>query len=73
MRLKTRSENQDRKEAFVAAVKILASRNQFIIQVARRVPEDMIPQTPGVAAFELAATLDTLCKSWRLRRPLNTR
>jgi hypothetical protein len=26
-----------------------------------------------VAAFELASTLEMLCKSWRLRRPLETR
>jgi len=42
----------------------------FIQRVAELVPEDLLPPITGVAAFELVATLDTLCKSWRFRRPL---
>jgi hypothetical protein len=48
----------------------MAPGNKFIADVARRVPQDMLPAIAGVAAFELASTLELLCKSWRLRRPL---
>jgi hypothetical protein len=60
------------KRQFVQAVKMMAPGNKFIADVARRVPQDMLPAVAGVAAFELAATLDLLCKSWRLRRPLES-
>ena len=58
------------KRQFVEAVELMAPGNKFIADVARRVPQDMLPAIAGVAAFELASTLELLCKSWRLRRPL---
>ena len=58
------------KRQFVEAVLLMAPGNKFIADVARRVPQDMLPAIAGVAAFELASTLELLCKSWRLRRPL---
>src|SRR5215831_14666621 len=60
------------KRQFIQAVKLMAPGNAFIADVARRVPEDMLPSVAGVAAFELTSTLELLCKSWRLRRPLET-
>ena len=60
------------KRQFLEAVKLMAPGNKFIADVARRVPQEMLPTIAGVAAFELTATLELLCKSWRLRRPLET-
>ena len=60
------------KRQFVEAVLLMAPGNKFIADVARRVPQDMLPAVAGVAAFELASTLELLCKSWRLRRPLES-
>jgi hypothetical protein len=60
------------KRQFLEAVKLMAPGNKFIAEVARRVPQDMLPAIAGVAAFELTSTLELLCKSWRLRRPLET-
>ena len=62
----------DNKRQFLEAVKLMAPGNKFIADVARRVPQDMLPAIAGVAAFELTSTLELLCKSWRLRRPLET-
>jgi len=59
-----------KKHQFVEAVKLMAPGNEFIARVARLVREEDLPPITGVAAFELAATLETLCKSWRFRRPL---
>jgi hypothetical protein len=64
--------NQNKRQ-FIEAVKLMAPGNKFIADVARRVPQDMLPAVAGVAAFELASTLELLCKSWRLRRPLEAR
>jgi hypothetical protein len=64
--------NQNKRH-FIEAVKLMAPGNKFIADVARRVPQDMLPAVAGVAAFELASTLEMLCKSWRLRRPLEAR
>lgn len=58
------------KRQFTEAVRLLAPGNQFILKVARLVPEADLPPIAGVAAFELAATLETLQKSWRFRQPL---
>jgi hypothetical protein len=55
---------------FLQAVQQMRPSEPFIKQVAEMVPEDLLPPITGVAAFELVATLDTLCKSWRFRRPL---
>jgi hypothetical protein len=58
------------KAQFVEAVQFLVPGNKFIAEAARQVPQDMLPAIAGVAALEFASTLDLLCKSWRLRRPL---
>src|SRR5882757_3246176 len=58
------------KQQFVEAVQFLVPGNKFIAEAARQVPQDMLPAIAGVAALEFASTLDLLCKSWRLRRPL---
>jgi hypothetical protein len=55
---------------FLQAVHQMRPSEPFIHRVAELVPEDLLPPITGVAAFELVATLDTLCKSWRFRRPL---
>jgi hypothetical protein len=55
---------------FLEAVQQMRPSEPFIKRVAEMVPEDLLPPITGVAAFELVATLDTLCKSWRFRRPL---
>jgi hypothetical protein len=55
---------------FLQAVQQMRPSEAFIHGVAELVPEDLLPPITGVAAFELVATLDTLCKSWRFRRPL---
>jgi hypothetical protein len=60
------------KRQFLEAVKLMAPGNKFIAEVARRVPQEMLPAVAGVAAFELTSTLELLCKSWRLRRPLES-
>jgi hypothetical protein len=60
------------KRQFIEAVKMLAPNNAFIAEAAGRVPEEMLPQIPGVAAFEFASTVELLCKSWRLRRPIES-
>ena len=60
------------KRQFVEAVELMAPGNKFIADVARRVPQDMLPAIAGVAALELASTLELLCKSWRLRRPIES-
>jgi hypothetical protein len=62
----------NRKAQFEKAVRMLAPGNQFIREVARLVPAEDLPPIAGVAAFELTATLETLQKSWRFRRPLKT-
>jgi hypothetical protein len=61
------------KRQFLEAVHLLAPGNKFIHAAARHVPQDMLPAIAGVAALEFASTLDLLCKSWRLRRPLESR
>ena len=55
---------------FLEAVHRMSPSEPFIHRVAELVPDDLLPPITGVAAFELVATLDTLCKSWRFRRPL---
>lgn len=61
------------KRQFLEAVHLLAPGNKFIHAAARHVPQDILPAIAGVAALEFASTLDLLCKSWRLRRPLDAR
>ena len=58
----------NRKRQFTQAVRLLAPGNEFILKVARLVPEADIPPIAGVAAFELTATLETLQRSWRFRQ-----
>ena len=58
------------KRQFLEAVHLLAPGNKFIHAAARHVPQEILPAIAGVAALEFASTLDLLCKSWRLRRPL---
>ena len=60
----------NRKQQFTQAVRLLAPGNEFILKVANLVPERDLPPIAGVAAFELAATLETLQRSWRFRQPL---
>ena len=60
----------NRKDQFTQAVRLLAPGNEFILKVANLVPESDLPPIAGVAAFELAATLETLQRSWRFRQPL---
>src|SRR5947209_18840898 len=60
------------KQQFIEAVELLVPGNQFIAAAARHVPPEILPSIAGVAALEFASTLDLLCKSWRLRRPLET-
>jgi len=60
----------NRKDQFTQAVRLLAPGNEFILKVASLVPESDLPPIAGVAAFELAATLETLQRSWRFRQPL---
>lgn len=55
---------------FLEAVQRMSPSEPFIHRMAELVPDDLLPPITGVAAFELVATLDTLCKSWRFRRPL---
>jgi hypothetical protein len=55
---------------FLQAVHRMTPSEPFIRRVAELVPDDLLPPITGVAAFELVATLDTLCKSWRFRRRL---
>ena len=55
---------------FLQAVHRMSPSEPFIQRVAELVPDDLLPPITGVAAFELVATLNTLCKSWRCRRPL---
>src|SRR5690349_7250239 len=55
---------------FLQAVARMSPSEPFIRKVAELVPDDLLPPITGVAAFELVATLNTLCKSWRFRRPL---
>ena len=57
---------------FLQAVARMSPGEPFICRVAELVPDNLLPPITGVAAFELVATLDTLCKSWRFRRPLRT-
>ena len=60
------------KQQFIEAVELLVPGNQFIAAAARHVPPEILPSIAGVAALEFASTLDILCKSWRLRRPLES-
>jgi len=60
----------NRKRQFTQAVRLLAPGNEFILKVARLVPEAELPPIASVAAFELTATLETLQRSWRFRQPL---
>src|SRR5258705_11490992 len=60
-------------QQFLEAVHLMAPGNKFIHSAARHVPQDILPAIAGVAALEFASTLDLLCKSWRLRRPLELR
>src|SRR6266404_3963856 len=62
----------NRKRQFTQAVRLLAPGNEFILKVARLVPEAELPPIAGVAAFELTATLETLQRSWRFRQPLRS-
>ena len=78
--MKTKTENEhhmpgigNNKRQFLEAVHLLAPGNKFIHAAARHVPQDMLPAIAGVAALEFASTLDLLCKSWRLRRPIEAR
>jgi hypothetical protein len=61
------------KRQFLEAVHLIVPGNKFIHAAARHVPDDILPSIAGVAALEFATTLDLLCKSWRLRRPLDSR
>ena len=61
----------NRKQRFIEAVRLMAPKNHFVLQTAQLVSEEDLPPIVGVAAFELAATLDTLQKSWRFRIPLS--
>lgn len=58
------------KQQFIEAVHLLANGNRFIVEAAQHVPQEILPAVAGVAALEFASSLDLLCKSWRLRRPL---
>jgi len=76
-RMKTKTQNRTNtnqtignKRQFLEAVHLLAPGNKFIHAAARHVPQEILPAIAGVAALEFASTLDLLCKSWRLRRPL---
>jgi hypothetical protein len=62
----------NRKQKFIEAVQLMAPKNNFIFQTAQLVPEEDLPPIVGVAAFELAATLETLQKSWRFRIPIGS-
>jgi len=62
----------NRKQEFIEAVQLMAPKNHFIFQTAQLVPEEDLPPIVGVAAFELAATLETLQKSWRFRIPITS-
>lgn len=78
--MKSKTENRtpapgigNNKRQFLEAVHLLAPGNKFIHAAARHVPQDILPAIAGVAALEFASTLDLLCKSWRLRRPIEAR
>jgi len=55
------------KRKFVETVALMAPGNKFIADVARRVPQDMLPAIAGVAAFELASIRG---RRWHSRQEL---
>jgi hypothetical protein len=70
MKNKNQNSISTKKQQFLETVQAMVPGNTFISEVANHISEEMLPPMPGVAAFEFAFLLDTLCKSWRLRHPV---